>query len=142
MERPQRIKNEVELLTWARSWVPKQRSGSIIGLRGKLGAGKTAFVRACVKALGGDPRDVSSPTYVTVHRYELNQSRIKHIIHVDGYRLEAGSHAQLGLDHYIGALATLTFVEWPERFPQLDFNTVISFEIGKGTERTLRIQNG
>jgi len=141
MEKPQRIKNEAELLAWARSWVSKQPSGSVIGLRGVLGAGKTTFVRACVHALGGRPTDVSSPTYVLVHSYALNHSPFKNIVHVDGYRLKAGSHVELGLEQYVGAPETLTFVEWPERFSELEFDTVISFEIGKGTERTLRIQN-
>jgi len=140
MEKPQRIKNEAELLAWARSWVLKQPSGSVIGLRGVLGAGKTAFVRACVHALGGRPTDVSSPTYVLLHSYELNHSKFKNIVHVDGYRLNAGSHVELGLEQYAGAPETLTFVEWPERFIGLKFDTVISFEIGEGTERSLRIQ--
>ncbi|GEM_PF-1569291 len=141
MEKPQRIKNEAELLAWARSWVPKQPSGSVIGLRGVLGAGKTAFVRACVHALGGRPADVSSPTYVLVHSYALKHPPFKNLVHVDGYRLKAGSHVELGLEQDVGAPDTLTFVEWSERFLGLKFDAVISFEIGKGTERTLRIQS-
>lgn len=141
MEKPQRIKNEAELLVWARTWVSGQRPGSIFGLSGELGAGKTTFVRACVHALGGRSTVVSSPTYVVVHHYVLNHPKIKNIIHVDGYRLKAGSHLELGLEQYVGAPKTLTFVEWPERFVGLKFDKVLSFKIGKGTERTLRVQN-
>ena len=38
--------------------------GSIITLNGDLGAGKTCLVRFIVDGLGGDARDVSSPTFV------------------------------------------------------------------------------
>ena len=43
--------------------------GECVALDGDLGAGKTQFVRGLVAGLGGDRRQVSSPTYVLLHVY-------------------------------------------------------------------------
>ena len=43
--------------------------GEVVALDGDLGAGKTQFVRGLVRGLGGDPRRVSSPTFVLLHVY-------------------------------------------------------------------------
>src|SRR5438874_4493383 len=44
--------------------------GMAIALHGNLGAGKTQFVRGVLIGLGGNPRTVSSPTYVLLNIYE------------------------------------------------------------------------
>ena len=43
------------------------RGGECVALDGELGAGKTQFVRGLVRALGGNPRSVSSPTFVLLN---------------------------------------------------------------------------
>ena len=58
--------------------------GTCVTLEGDLGAGKTTFVRALVTALGGDPRDVSSPTYVLLHTYATPCFAVHHL---DAYRV-------------------------------------------------------
>jgi tRNA threonylcarbamoyladenosine biosynthesis protein TsaE len=54
-------------------------------LCGPLGAGKTTFVRYFVEALGGDPRMVTSPTFMLEHRYPTTERGM--ISHWDLYRL-------------------------------------------------------
>jgi tRNA threonylcarbamoyladenosine biosynthesis protein TsaE len=49
--------------------------GECVALDGDLGAGKTQFVRGLVAGLGGDRRQVSSPTYVLLHVYEIGTRR-------------------------------------------------------------------
>jgi tRNA threonylcarbamoyladenosine biosynthesis protein TsaE len=56
--------------------------GLVIGLRGPLGAGKTALVRGLARGLGIDPRDVRSPTFITATEY---RGRLP-IAHLDLYR--------------------------------------------------------
>jgi len=58
--------------------------GECIALHGDLGAGKTQFVRGLLTGLGGDPRDVSSPTYVLLNIY--NTGRLS-LFHLDAYRV-------------------------------------------------------
>jgi tRNA threonylcarbamoyladenosine biosynthesis protein TsaE len=56
--------------------------GSVVGLCGPLGAGKTALVRGIARALGIDERAVHSPTFLTAAEYAGRHR----LVHVDLYR--------------------------------------------------------
>ncbi|MBM4244478.1 MAG: tRNA (adenosine(37)-N6)-threonylcarbamoyltransferase complex ATPase subunit type 1 TsaE [Deltaproteobacteria bacterium] len=58
--------------------------GSVIGLVGPLGAGKTALVRGLARGLGVDEGVVHSPTFLSATEYE---GRVT-LVHVDLYRHE------------------------------------------------------
>jgi len=89
--------------------------GDALALSGELGAGKTTFVRALVRALHGSDGSVTSPTFVFRHRYEGTPP----VEHLDLYRLDDPSEAaELGLEEAFGA-DRITVVEWPERLPGL-----------------------
>src|SRR4051795_2558659 len=55
-----------------------------IALHGDLGAGKTQFVRGLLIGLGGNPRTVSSPTYVLLNVYDTGRMPLYHL---DAYRV-------------------------------------------------------
>ena len=85
--------------------------GTVIGLIGPLGAGKTRLVRALAEALGVDPGAIASPTFVLIHEYE---GRIP-VVHCDVYRLrDADEFDALGVDEYWGGDA-VCLVEWADR---------------------------
>ena len=89
------------------------RPGDALALSGGLGAGKTTFVRALVRALHGSDVPVSSPTFVFRQRYDGTPP----IEHLDLYRIEDPAEAaDLGLDEAFGP-DRITVVEWPERLP-------------------------
>ena len=90
------------------------RPGDVVALEGDVGAGKTTFVAAVVRALhGGD--EVASPTFTFWHRY-AGQPPLEHL---DLYRIENPAEAaELGL-HEAFDRRSVTFVEWPERLPEL-----------------------
>ena len=89
--------------------------GDALALSGELGAGKTTFVRALVRALHGSDVPVSSPTFVFRQCYAGTPP----IEHLDLYRIEDPAEAaDLGLDEAFGA-DRITVVEWPERLPGL-----------------------
>jgi tRNA threonylcarbamoyladenosine biosynthesis protein TsaE len=91
------------------------RAGDALGLSGELGAGKTTFVRALVRALHGSDVPVSSPTFVFRQRYDGTPP----IEHLDLYRLDDPAEAlELGLEEAFGP-DRITVVEWPERLPEL-----------------------
>jgi tRNA threonylcarbamoyladenosine biosynthesis protein TsaE len=91
------------------------RPGDALGLTGSLGAGKTTFVRALVRALHGSDAAVSSPTFVFRQRYE----GLPPVEHLDLYRLDDPAEAaDLGLEEAFGP-DRITVVEWPERLPGL-----------------------
>jgi tRNA threonylcarbamoyladenosine biosynthesis protein TsaE len=85
-----------------------------VGLRGDLGAGKTAWVRALLRALGHDGR-VPSPTYTLMEIYEVGAISL---IHMDLYRIDGDDElAQLGLRDWLGRPGCWILAEWPERAP-------------------------
>jgi tRNA threonylcarbamoyladenosine biosynthesis protein TsaE len=86
----------------------------VIALTGELGAGKTSFARAFIRALGGIG-EVPSPTFTLVQVYELETATVWHF---DGYRLRDPEEAwELGIED---AFADgISLVEWPERFGTL-----------------------
>jgi tRNA threonylcarbamoyladenosine biosynthesis protein TsaE len=92
------------------------RGGECIALYGELGAGKTQFVRGLVEALGGNPRAVSSPTFVLLNVYETSRLTVYHL---DAYRVcgpddfEAIGFAEL-LEQ-----GGVVVVEWADRIESL-----------------------
>jgi len=77
-------------------------------LRGELGSGKTTWARGFVNGLGGNPEQVSSPTYAVMHRYELAKGAI---FHLDLYRLGPSGAWTLGLEDCVTDSDWL-IVEW------------------------------
>jgi len=91
------------------------RPGDVIALKGELGAGKTSFARAFIRARGGGGEDVPSPTFTLVQVYELAEAAIWHF---DFYRLRHPEEAwELGIED--GFRDGISLIEWPERIGTL-----------------------
>ena len=86
--------------------------GTVIGLVGPLGAGKTQLVRAVAEGLGiADGRLVSSPTFVLIQEYEARLP----IYHFDTYRLRnPEDFFDLGVGEYFEG-SGVCLVEWADR---------------------------
>nr|WP_280951186.1 tRNA (adenosine(37)-N6)-threonylcarbamoyltransferase complex ATPase subunit type 1 TsaE [Pararhizobium haloflavum] len=87
------------------------RPGDVFALSGELGAGKSTFARALIRAVANDDAlEVPSPTFTLAQLYD---ARVP-IAHFDLYRLaDPGELVELGFDEAIEASAVL--IEWPER---------------------------
>ncbi len=110
-----------ELSSFARDFVehlPTTRGARahIVGLKGDLGAGKTAFVQEVARALGV-PGLVVSPTFVIAKVYPIGRPPFERLVHIDAYRLHPGMRDSIGWKGYSEDPANLIFVEWPERLP-------------------------
>jgi tRNA threonylcarbamoyladenosine biosynthesis protein TsaE len=96
--------------------------GDLVLLEGTLGAGKTTLVRGLVRALGGDPAEVCSPTFVLLETYTVGTGPIARVHHADLYRLRGNAAAPLdevGLGDALADGGAITAVEWPESWPWL-----------------------
>jgi tRNA threonylcarbamoyladenosine biosynthesis protein TsaE len=103
--------DEQQLRALAERLAPVARSGGTIHLAGDLGAGKTTFARALLKALGVGER-VKSPTYSLIESYRVDALDIHHM---DLYRIaDPGELEWLGLPELAEA-TSLIVIEWPER---------------------------
>jgi tRNA threonylcarbamoyladenosine biosynthesis protein TsaE len=88
------------------------RPGDCLLLEGPLGAGKSAFARAFLRALARDAGlEVPSPTFTLVQAYDMPGGMIAW--HYDLYRLD-GPEGLLELA-WEEARQGLVLVEWPER---------------------------
>ncbi|REJ69026.1 MAG: tRNA (adenosine(37)-N6)-threonylcarbamoyltransferase complex ATPase subunit type 1 TsaE [Planctomycetota bacterium] len=86
-------------------------AGSVVGLDGPLGAGKTRLVQGLATTLGARREDVVSPTFVIIHEYAAE----KPVYHFDAYRIaDDDEFLELGPDEYF-ASPGITLVEWAER---------------------------
>ena len=86
--------------------------GTVVGLVGTLGAGKTHLTRAIAEGLGvPDGRVVTSPTFVLIQEYD---GRLP-VYHFDVYRLaDAGMFLDLGAAEYLGGDGVCV-IEWADR---------------------------
>lgn len=111
------------------------RAGDAILLSGPLGAGKTAFARAFLRAACNDPSlDVPSPSYTLVQTYETARGRVHHY---DLWRLDGSAPlAELGWDE---ALADIALVEWPDRLGPSRPRDALDIALHPGTGPDARV---
>ncbi len=103
-------------------------------LVGDLGAGKTTFVRALLRALGHRGA-VKSPTYGLVESYELGPLAAAHF---DFYRLEDPEELEyLGLRDYL-APRMLLLIEWPGKGESLTPPADIEIRLASGSSADRR----
>ena len=87
------------------------KRGDYLALSGDLGAGKSTFSRALIRAIADDAfLDVPSPTFTLVQSYDI---RIP-VAHFDLYRIaDAAEIDELGFDEALSD--GICLVEWPEK---------------------------
>ncbi len=90
--------------------------GECIALQGDLGAGKTQFVRGLVRGLGGNPRLVSSPTFMLLNIYDSGRLTVYHL---DAYRVHGSEDFEsIGFSELLEQ-GGVVVVEWASRVKEL-----------------------
>ncbi len=110
---------------------PRLARGDTLLLAGPVGAGKSAFARALIRARLGEPgAEVPSPTYTLVQTYGSGADTIWH---VDLYRTEdAGEAAELGL--FAAMEEAICLIEWPERLGPLMPASALRLDLTTATD--------
>ena len=91
------------------------QTGDVIALSGDLGAGKTVFAKAFVRALTNEDEDVPSPTFTLVQIYDGHRDGENLTIwHFDLYRLKTAEEIyETGFEEALSD--GISLIEWPER---------------------------
>ncbi|PJI85890.1 tRNA threonylcarbamoyladenosine biosynthesis protein TsaE [Yoonia maricola] len=98
------------------------KAGDTLLLDGQIGAGKSAFARALIRARLGRMEDVPSPTFTLVQTYDDENGDIWHC---DLYRLTHPDEAlELGLSEAFETAICL--IEWPDRLGDVAPKTALT----------------
>jgi tRNA threonylcarbamoyladenosine biosynthesis protein TsaE len=102
---------EEDIRKAAKQFVEEMGENTIFAFYGKMGAGKTTFIKAVCEELGVDDT-VTSPTFAIVNEYEAADGRP--IYHFDFYRIKKVTEAyDMGCEEYFYS-GHPCFIEWPE----------------------------
>lgn len=102
----------------------KEGSAGVLALKGDLGAGKTAFTQALARLLGIQ-EDVTSPTFVVMKQYEIDDTKkvnttFTKLVHIDAYRIDDIDEMRpLRFEELLHEQGTLICIEWAERIASL-----------------------
>lgn len=121
-------------VAWQTAGIPRL----VVGLEGNLGAGKTTWVRALLRALGHAGR-VPSPTFTLLEHYELGPLTI---VHADFYRLADPSEIEfIGLRDWLSDPPVWVLAEWPTRGGLTTaLDVLLRFEIGPDEARSVDVE--
>lgn len=100
----------------AKEFVAQMGDNKVFAFYGKMGAGKTTFIKAICEELGVEDV-VNSPTFAIVNEYTDGEG--EPIFHFDFYRIKKESEAyDIGFEEYVYS-GHLCFMEWPELIEDL-----------------------
>lgn len=115
MNHPALLSTPEATFDWGRDLASGLQAGSVIGLCGHLGAGKTQATKGIVSGLGSQA-SVTSPTFTLVHEYL--DGRVP-IFHFDFYRMDSPEQVlTVGWDDFLDEPGVV-IVEWADLFPEL-----------------------
>ena len=122
--------DEARTAALAAKLAPILRAGDALLLEGEIGAGKSAFCRALIRARAGAEIDVPSPTFTLVQTYDLDGLEFWHC---DLYRLTSPEEVlELGLEEAFDEAVCL--IEWPDRLQSAVPETALTLRFAAHAE--------
>jgi|SRR5215467_4023204 len=120
-----------------RQLAPELKPGSLVLLRGELGAGKTTMVKGIAEGFhAAEAALVTSPTFTLIHEYRgLDVT----LYHIDLYRIDTQRELDtLALDDLM-APNSILLIEWGEKFQRFakERDAEIAIEHAGGDERRI-----
>ena len=112
-----RINSLADINEAAKTFVENMGDGKVFAFYGKMGAGKTTFVKAVCECLGVEDV-ITSPTFAIVNEY-TSATNGDAIYHFDFYRIKKLEEVyDMGSEDYFYG-GSLCFLEWPELIEDL-----------------------
>ena len=112
-----RIDNIDSIREASRQFVAATGENTVFAFYGKMGAGKTTFIKAVCEELGVEDV-ITSPTFAIVNEYRSDTTG-ELIYHFDFYRIKKIEEVyDMGYEDYFYSGA-LCFIEWPELIEEL-----------------------
>ena len=132
------VRSPQAIRTLGRRLIRTLAPGTIVGLDGPLGAGKTVLVKGMAEALGVDPRSVTSASFTLCRSYATDPP----LVHIDLYRLDDPAEMfEAGLVESIrnpgGAVVA---VEWFEKLDDLRPSGCVRVRIDFAEPGTRRVE--
>ncbi len=126
----------------AREITQTLRGGEVLLLEGELGAGKTTFTQGLAIALG-ITEPIISPTFTIIADYPAHHPFLKHVIHVDLYRLTSApieeEPAVAEVLQNIHEPGQLTVIEWADKLTRPLSAPWLSLRFAHGQTPTQRV---
>lgn len=113
----------------ANLFIENKGNGKVFAFYGKMGAGKTTFVKAICEALGVEDV-ITSPTFAIVNEYHSTKTD-QPIYHFDFYRIKKLEEVfDMGYEDYFYS-GSLCFLEWPELIEDILPQDVVKVKISE-----------
>jgi tRNA threonylcarbamoyladenosine biosynthesis protein TsaE len=127
----------------ANAFIKEMGDRTVVAFYGRMGAGKTTFIKAVCEELGVEDV-INSPTFAIINEYRNGETG-EPVYHFDFYRIRKPGEAQdIGAEDYFYSGA-LCFIEWPEKIEELlpdDTVRVIITENEDGTRQVVSMETG
>jgi tRNA threonylcarbamoyladenosine biosynthesis protein TsaE len=118
----------------ARTFIENIGDHTVFAFYGKMGAGKTTFIKAICEELGVDDV-ITSPTFAIVNEYSCDTSLTSdRIFHFDFYRIKKLEEVyDMGFEDYFYSGA-LCLIEWPELIEEVLPEDAVKVSITENTD--------
>ena len=121
-----KINDLSDIRSAARTFLKTMKGHAVFAFYGKMGAGKTTFIKALCEELGV-AETITSPTFAIINEYRAGNG--ESIYHFDFYRINKQEEAfDFGYEDYFYS-GNLCFIEWPELVEALLPENVIKVSI-------------
>lgn len=112
-----RINSLADINEVAKQFIANMGNGKVFAFYGKMGAGKTTFIKAICEEMGVEDV-ITSPTFAIVNEY-TSQKTGDTIYHFDFYRIKKLEEVyDMGYEDYFYG-GSICFLEWPELIEDL-----------------------
>ena len=150
-----KIKDTEDLAAAAQQFIEAMGERKVFAFYGKMGAGKTTFIKAICEVLGVEDV-VTSPTFAIVNEYMIPRLPLRgatdlaefplkgtkgSIYHFDFYRIKNLREAyDIGTEEYFYS-GCPCFIEWPELIEELlpEDTVKVNIEVREDGSRTIQM---